>query len=611
MFSSPKREYIIATIVAIALGVEFFYPGAKLILFGASIFGALPPAMRALSALVKRRITIDTFNSFALGISFATGEIRSGAFIVLMLTFADILDWHTKNRASRALEELLRLRPQTARKESGNKIIEIPQNQVISGDILIVESGERVPVDGIVIFGRAWINESLVTGESVPVEKTIGDNVFGSTLIESGMIKMRATNVGKDSTIERMAELIKQATKNKARSERLADRFAAMFLPIVLVIGFGTYILTKNILMMAAVFLVACADDMAVAIPLALTAALGQAAKRGVIIKGGEWLETLSKTKTFVFDKTGTLTYGKFVVSDYHLEPHVSSEEFWYLVAIAEKFSSHPIGKAIFHEAAKRLNNIPDPDEFRISEGNGIIARIKTNEVIIGDEHIFAEFNIPLSENLKNKLHVERKEHGATTVLVAINKTFAGMITVDDVPRPEAKESISALKELGITKIIMFTGDNEVIASRISTALGIDNFYASMNPEDKLRELERLEKNSIVAMVGDGINDAPALARADVGIAMGGSGAAVTVEAANIVILTDDLSRLPEMLKLSRRTLSVIKGDAVLWVLTNAIGFTLVLTGLFGPALAAFYNFATDFLPLLNSARLFRNSSKI
>jgi len=611
MTKLPGREYAIAVLVVLALALNFAFPQTRVFLLVSAIFGALPPVTRALGALAKRRITIDTFNSFALGISFATGEIRSGAFIVLMLAFADILDWHTKNRASKALEELLRLRPQTARKESEDKIIEIPQNQVVSGDILIVESGERVPVDGTVIFGKAWINESLVTGESVPVEKIIGENVFGSTLNESGMIKIRATNVGKDSTIERMAALIKQATKNKARSERLADRFAAMFLPIVLVIGFGTYILTKNMLMMAAVFLVACADDMAVAIPLALTAALGRAAKRGVVIKGGEWLETLSKTKTFVFDKTGTLTYGKFAVSDHHLEPRVSPEEFWHFVAIAEKFSSHPIGRTIFHEAAKRLKNIPDPDEFRISEGNGIIARIKTNEVIIGDEHIFTEFNIPLNESLKNKLHAERKEHGATTVLVAINKTFAGMITVTDIPRPEARESISALKKLGIAKIIMFTGDNEIIASRVSTTLGIDDFYASMNPEDKLRELERLEKNSIVAMVGDGINDAPALARADVGIAMGGGGAAVTVEAANIVILTDDLSRLPEMLKLSRRTLSVIKGDALLWVLTNVAGFTLVLTGLFGPALAAFYNFATDFLPLLNSVRLFRNSRKI
>ncbi|MGC9968632.1 MAG: cation-translocating P-type ATPase [Minisyncoccia bacterium] len=629
IFRSPDREYLLIIVVAFALIINLFFPAfsaAGIVLWIAALFGALPTVGAAASALYRRKVTIDTFNVFALAISFATREIRSAAFIVLMLTFAYLLDWYTESRTENAVAELLRLKPEKARRlkkdgAKGDMVEEVRADDIKMDNILLVQDGDRVPADGVIVFGNVLVNESSVTGESVPVPKREGDRLLSGTLIESGTAKFRATGVGKDSTLERMAGLIREAQKNKSRSERLADRFAAIFLPIVLVFGLGVYIVTGNILMTAALFLVACADDMAVAIPLAVTAALGRAASRGVVVKGGEWLDALGKTRTLVLDKTGTLTYGSFALRDAEIVKGISPDLFWQSVGVAEKFSEHPVGRAIFKAALEKLTDVasrsalPDPDEVKIHRGNGIWVRYggaKRIEVAIGDEGMCADLGLRVEPLAKKKLKEKKERFGGTTVLVAINKKCAGLITVADVPREEAAESMRALRKLGVQNITMFTGDNEAVAAAMTKKLGLASYSASMSPEEKLRKLEMLLKDSgnrAVAMVGDGINDAPALARADVGIAMGNEGAAVAVEAADIVVLTDNLARIPEMVSLGRRTASVIKWDMVIWVVSNAVGFALVLTGFAGPAIAAFYNFATDFLPLINSARLFRRSS--
>ncbi|MBI2036864.1 MAG: cation-translocating P-type ATPase [Candidatus Liptonbacteria bacterium] len=603
---APVREYAIIVTTSAALALEFFYPAARPFLLTAALAGALPTAWGAARALQRFRIDIDVFNVFALGISFGVAELKSAAFIVLMLAFARLLDWHTESRATNAVEELLKLKPESAFREKGDTIEEIPADAVRAKDILVAQQGSRIPVDGTVLFGEAFVNEAPVTGESLPVQKSPGDAILGGTLVESGMVKFRAERVGKDSMIERIAELMRQAAANKSRSEKLADRFAALFLPFVGLFGAGVYFVTGDITMTAAIFLVACADDMAVAIPLASTAALGQAARRGIIVKGGARLDALSKVTTLVLDKTGTLTYGALSVRHAKIAPGLRENEFWHLLGIAEKFSEHPAGKAVFREARARGNHTPDPDEVRAYKGSGIAAKYAGREIAAGNEELCRELGITVDEEVRKELAAEREEYGQTVLLVYFDRKFAGMVTVTDVPRAEAKESLVKLQRLGITRIIMFTGDNEAVARRVADALGLRQYRAAMKPEDKLRELEVLLKDGPVAMVGDGVNDAPALARADVGIAMGGGGSAVAVEAADVVILTDDLSRLPEAIELGRRTLSVIKGDIVIWALSNAVGFALVLAGIAGPALAAFYNFATDFFPLLNSARLFR-----
>ncbi len=588
--------------------MDFVYPRAAAYVSLAAVIGVLPTIWNGVYSIFKLKITIDTFNSFAFLASLMTGEVRSAAFIALMLTFARLLDWITESRTQSAVEELLKLKPSKALRVKGEQMEEIAVDAIRENDVLLVKTGDRIPVDGVVVFGSAKVSEAPVTGESALVEKVLGDIVLSSTLNESGTIKIRANRVGKDSTLERMVALINEAAKHKSRSEKVADRFATIFLPIVVIIGGMTFLITHNLKMTIAIFLVACADDMAVAIPLAMTAALGRAAKRGVIIKGGEWLEALGKIKTLILDKTGTLTYGKLALSDVHIEKGISEDKFWLSVAVAEKFSEHPVGKAIFREAVKRVGEVPDPQDSKIYKGEGIQARNGKDVIIIGNENIFKTEGLSYTKQIQSKLKLEREQHNQTTVLVIINKVFCGIITIADVPRINAKQSIKDMKKAGIANVVIFTGDNKEVGSAVAKSLGISQVRAQMTPEDKLRGIEEFSKIGIVGMVGDGINDAPALARANVGIAMGSGGTAVAVGAADVVILTDDLSRIPEMVRLGRQTSSVVIWDMIIWTLSNVAGFALVFTGIAGPALASFYNFATDFLPLINSARLFKNS---
>jgi len=603
----PGSDYLILALVAGALAVDYFITGTTWLLIGASAVGSLPVLWETAKAARRLKISIDTFNAFAVIVSFVFLEFRSAAFICLMLASARLLEFYTEAKARRAIEELLKLKPAKATIEEGGSLRELPVDDVKTGDVLLVKNGERVPVDGIIIYGEAHINEAPVTGESLPVKKVVGDEVLGLTFAESGVIKVRATRVGKESTIERMVALITEASKHKTRTERLADRFAAYFLPIVIMLGALTLAFTRDYTKVAALFLVACADDMAVAIPMAVTATLRRAAQMGVVIKGGRWLDALIKARIIVFDKTGTLTYGSLSIQDVQIEPGVGEADFWRSLAAAEKFSEHPIGRAVFRRALEHCPDPPDADEYQVVKGAGVTVRIGPDRVSVGNEKILDAAGAADAGAVRRKLEQARQADGGSTVFVVIiNGAYAGRITVADTPRREAAESIAALKRLGIERVIMFTGDSEAVAANVARTIGISEVRASMTPEDKLRQLEKLLPEGPVIMVGDGINDAPALAVAHVGIAMGGGGTAVAVEAADAVILTDNLDRLPQLIRLVRLTRGVVNRDIVIWAASNVIGFALVLTGIAGPALAAFYNFVTDFLPLLNSLVLFR-----
>jgi len=306
----PRREYALIILLLIAFAINFIFPSANGVLFAVAVVAAAPTVWSALISLRRKRITIESFNTFALVIAFVLTDAQSAGFITLMLAFARLLDSFTENRTKRALEELLALKPSRATRERNGRLEEIDADAVALGDTVVVEAGARVPVDGKVVYGATHVNEAPVTGESRPVKKIVGDPVFSGTLVETGVLKIRATGVGKDSTIERLAALMRAAAKNKSNPERIADKFAAIFLPVVAALGIIIYVVTRNATMTAALFLVACADDMAVAIPLAVTATLGAAAKRGVIVKGGERLQALARLKILVLDKTGTLTYG-------------------------------------------------------------------------------------------------------------------------------------------------------------------------------------------------------------------------------------------------------------------------------------------------------------
>lgn len=609
VFAQPYREYLLIVLLTVALAQYYVFGGGIGFVLVAALLSSVMPAWGALQSIPKRTITIEAFNFFALAVSFATHEYTSAAFIALMLTIAAWLDWKTESRAKNAVAELLKLKPTKALREKGNTTETVDASSVIPGDILIVKNGERIPTDGVIVYGKAFINEASLTGESVPVEKLIGDEVFSSTVSQSGVIKIRATKVGKDSTLERMAALIAEAAKNKSKAERLADRFAGLFLPIVLLGGIATYLMTKDIRMTAALLLIVCADDIAVSIPLAVTASLGQAARRGVIIKGGEWLQSFASVRTLIFDKTGTLTYGSFALSCVVLSRGVDEKRFWTMIAMAEKFSEHPVGRALFKEAIKKVGeDVEDPLEVKVVRGAGIWAKGKEHEIAIGNRQLAETFGFTLTHAAERQFD-EKECLAQTTMMVFLDGAFAGVLGIADTPKGEAKLAVGELRKKGL-RLVMLTGDNEEVARSVSQELGIGEYRARMTPESKLLAIEEFGKEGKVAMVGDGINDAPALARADIGIAMGEGGTAIAVEAADVVILTDRVDRIAEMIELSRRTVSVVNADMGIWFVTNTIGALLVFFAGVGPAFAALYNLLTDFLPLANSARLFARRPK-
>ncbi|HXK38124.1 MAG TPA: cation-translocating P-type ATPase [Candidatus Paceibacterota bacterium] len=612
-FDSPRREFLIAPFLAGALILEKAFAGSDYVSFvnniiwAVAILGALPLLFVSVQQLYRREITIEVFNLFALIVALVLNHPTAAVWIDLMLTFASYLEWRTKSRANNAIEELLRLRPEVAHRElSGDIVEDIGPEDVRVGDILVVKAGERIPVDGLIIFGEAIIDESSFTGESVPEEKTIGAEVYTATLLAGGVLKIRATQVGEDTTLARLLTLMRAAAVQKSKAQRFADKFAGIFLPIVALAGVLIYIFTRDPAMVAAFFLIICADDIAVAIPLAMEAGLGEAARRGVIIKGGKHVEALAKIRTVVFDKTGTLTLGKFAVDSVELAQGVPLRQFWQYVAMAEKFSEHPIGRAVYAEACKVVGEPRDPDHVEVLRGAGIHISSEGTEVVVGNHRALEASGIVLDGDARDCIGGIHQHGGKTILLVYVGGKYFGSIIAADTPKLEAKTALAQLTSMGI-HTVMLTGDRKEVAEDIATTLGIEEYVAGLSPEDKLRRIAELSEQGVTAMVGDGINDAPALVRADIGIAMGSIGTAVAIEAADIIVLTDQLERIPEMIMLARRVRGVVWGNIGIWFVTNALGVFLVLTRFAGIPLAAAYNFGTDFLPLLNSSRLFRS----
>lgn len=605
---APTRDWIIIGVILVGWGILSVVRTFQIPFLILTIVGALPTLWDAARDLRRtRKITINSFNSVALLGAFLATSAESAAFIVLMLTSARLLEWRTQRRTERAIEAMLTLRPKTAQLSRPSGVVEVSIGKVRRGDHVVVSQGGSIPVDGVIISGAALIDESSVTGESIPLHRARGDHVMSGTSITTGAVTFRAERVGRNSTVERLILLLKQAQANASTPEKIADRFARWFLPIVLLLAVGVGLANHAVTAAIAILLVACADDMAVAIPLAMSASIGAAARRGIIVKGGAVFDTLRQVKTMVFDKTGTLTYGQFIVSEIRIfDHHISEKKLWTMVGMAEKFSEHPVGRSILREAQSRVMHIPDPDSVRVVAGAGIIATQKGSTVAVGGPELLKVMHITPTKQQKEQLRAWGTSVGRGVFVVIYGKAIVGMMVFRDQPRTEARAVIHQLRTLGIQRIVMLTGDAAPIAQQIAEGLGISEVHAELTPQDKVRIIKTLKQQGPIAMVGDGINDAPALALAEVGIAMGKHGAAVTVEAADVVILNDDLRRLPEAVHLAQRTMRTISLDILIWVVSNLLGFGLVFLRLIGPELAAAYNFVTDFFPLLNSARLFK-----
>jgi Cu+-exporting ATPase len=566
----------------------------------------LPVFWSALKSLKNRKISIDLLASIALAVSLAEEQWTSVVFIALMITSARIFGDYTRGRSHSAIKSLLKLKPVKATVERNGKFIGLPIEKIKKGDSVIVDLGERIPVDGVAIKGGAEVDQSSLTGESVPVHKKIGDNVFTSTIVVSGNLIIRAEKVGEETTFAKVIKLVEESRKYKAEISTLSGKFSVWYIILTLVGSFLLYIFSKNVSLVLAVLLVSCADDIAVAVPLAFLTSIAHSAKHGVIIKGGDFLEALTKLKVAIVDKTGTLTRGKLKVEGIFAFQDKEPKEILEFSAALSLMSVHPSAQAIIKYAKGQKAAINEPERFEEHPGKGATAFYKNTEIISGKISFFKEKKIEITKHQLSDIERE-KEKGLSVTLIGGGGKLLGFISLADEVRPEVQKSLLELENLGVKKIVMLTGDNEKIAKRVADSVGIREFHANLLPEDKIKYLKKyLSKDYKTAMIGDGVNDAAVLGLADIGIAMGTIGSDAAIESADIALMKDNLRQVPEVIKIGKSTLGVVRQDLWIWGIVNAVGLILVFARILGPDGAAAYNFVTDFLPLINSLRLFR-----
>lgn len=544
-------------------------------------------------------ISMAMFAAIAIGDIFAAGEV---AFIMAL---GALLEEATTERAKKGLKKLISLAPVKGRKIQANKEIMVPVESIQSGDYLRILPGETIPVDGRIINGETTVDQSIMTGESIPVDKTIDDDVFGGTINCFGAIDIIATKVGEDSSIQKMIQLIKNAEQKQAPIQRIADIVASRLVPIALMIACIGYLVTGNIIVGVTVLVVFCPCALVLATPTAVMAAIGQATKHGVIIKSGEILETMGKVDTMAFDKTGTLTRGQLAVqSILAVDTDYSETDILQLAASAEAKSEHPIGKAIVSHAIEQDLEILDTTSFTMSVGKGIIAVIKGRELYCGNERFLEEHNIIVNESIQQTVNVYRSE-GKISVIIANNEHIIGIITLSDTMRNDAINMISTISNLDMTTVLL-TGDSKAAATYIGKKSGVSEIHAELLPEEKVSIIESLQgKHHKVCMVGDGINDAPAMKTADVSIAMGTIGSDIAIETADIALMSDDLSKIPYIKRLSDATIKTIKFSIALSMVINCIAIILSLLEVLTPTTGALVHNVGSCLVVLIAARLY------
>lgn len=575
------------------------------VLAAIGFIGLIPVAKSAWESILEKKVNVDLLATIALFFSFLSGEWGSMLFINLMLTSARLLDLYTKRRSRISLESLAKLKPSRARVIRRGQTLLVPLTEVVIGDLVSVNLGEQIPVDGFVTKGSATVDQSSLTGESIPVLRSVNELVLSATVVVSGNIIVETERVGDETTFERMIKLVETAQNAKTRMKTVAERFASWYIGIMLVVAGVLYFFTKNVPLVLSVVLVVCADDIAIAIPLAYITSIGAAARRGIIVKGADFLERFSKITTLIVDKTGTVTMGKLAVRDTRSFGKTSPKKILKLVGAVCRGSTHPISRAIVQYIENQDISFDEPDHFEEKEGRGIQATKDGVDILVGRLEFLREKGIvPTEEVVVAIKEVESQANNVT--LVAIDNEIVGLFGLADEIRGDIRSTITALKRRGVTETVMLTGDNEIVARAVAEYAGIGKYYAGLLPENKVDVLAQyLNKNKTVAMVGDGVNDAAVLARADIGIAMGGIGSDAAIESADIVLMKDDFEKLLELGDIAQRVLRVAYQNFMIWGIVNAIGLYFVFNGTLDPSKAAAYNFITDFIPIFNSLWLF------
>lgn len=572
----------------------------------AIILCGLPIIIEAIIGLVTEfDIKADVLVSLALSAAVATGEIFAAAEVAFIMQIGALLEDITVAKARAGIEKLVNLTPQEARvlTASGAQFVKADEVQV--GDILRVLPGETIPVDGEIIAGETSINQAVLTGESLPVDKTVGDMVSSGTVNQFGSFDMRAVKVGEDSSIQRMIRLVQSADAGKAKIVGLADRWATWVVVIALLSAIGTWAVTGEILRAVTILVVFCPCALVLATPTAIMAAIGNATKHGFLVREGDALERLANVKTVTFDKTGTLTFGMLKVIAVELIDSpvgCTSDSVYRLAASLEALSEHPLGKAIvksFKEGSK--TDILPVTEFKMLPGRGVSGKIASQLIVAGNERMMAEAGIEIASSVKTS-GASYLDQGGTIVYVAVGQYLVGYLVLADTVRSESQAVIDKLNRIGVETVLL-TGDNESAAYTIGSQLGIRSIRANCLPEDKLNYIESHENQSI-CMIGDGINDAPALKKAQVGIAMSGVGSDIAVDAADIALVDDEIKELPHLMALSKRMMSTIKWNLVFAMILNFTAIGLSFPGILTPVTGALVHNAGSVLVIINSALL-------
>lgn len=556
----------------------------------------------------KKTISSELLVSIAIIASITIGEIFAAGEIAFIMAIGEILEDITVNRAKKGISQLIKLSPQQGRKviKENEKIIEniVPIEEIYKDDILRVLPGETIPVDGKIIFGNSSVDQSIMTGESLPIDKAIDDEVFCGTLNCDGSIDIIATKLGEDSSLQKLIRMVKEAEENKAPMQRIVDKWAGWLVPAALIIAVIAYFLTSDIIRAVTVLVVFCPCALALATPTSIMAAVGQASKHGVLIKSGEALEKMGKVNCVAFDKTGTLTFGKLKISDIITTSSATENELLKLACSSEKRSEHPLGKAIVEHGKKQNVEFLEMEDFKMIPGKGIAAKIENNEIYCGNSRFLQEQGIILDENIESILENLRKQ-GKVSILVGKNRECIGIIALSDTIRPTAKEMVVKLKNMG-TRVVLLTGDHKQTADYFAEEVGIENVYSELLPAEKVTYIKKLEEDgNKVCMIGDGVNDAPALKTADVGVSMASMGTDIAVEASDIALMGDNIEKIPYLKKLSTATIKIIKFNITASMVINLAAIILSVMGLLNPITGALVHNVGSVLVVLNAALLY------
>ncbi len=612
---NAKQTVRVTTISAILLGAAIvlhfadLHDARQITLILATVIAGTPIAIKAWKAIRMKAFSIELLVTIAVVGALFIGEYVESAAVTFLFLFGALLEVRTMEKTRSSLKALTDLAPLEASVFRNGEAVTIAVEEVEIGDKVIVRSGEKIPVDGPIISGNASINEAAITGESVPAAKSLDDTVFSGTLVDYGYIEVIAKKIGDDTAFARIIELVEEAQESKSKTEKFLERFANIYTPSIVILSIVVYIFTRNIEMTLTFLVIACPGALVISAPVSIVAGIGNGARHGVLIKGGEVMEQLAKIDTVVFDKTGTLTKGRPEVTDIH-SFSINKEELLRLVAEAELMSEHHLGQTIVREAKKQSIILEhEAQDVEVVKGNGIVATVDKKLVAAGNRKLMITQDIVINSHMEEYAS-QREKAGNTAVFVSIDKEIAGIISIADQIRPEAAEALAKLRRNGIKQMIMLTGDNIHTARLVGEQLGLDSVYAELLPEDKVAAVKRLkEQGHRVAMAGDGINDAPAIATADIGLAMGEGGTDISMETADIVLMADRLDQFSHAYALSKATVRNMKQNTFFAVGTV---FILLLGVLFGKVFLAsgmLVHEASVLLVILNAVRLIRYTS--